>query len=101
MLSRMLSREEVLKIAKLARLQLTEEEVASYQKKLGRVLDYVTELKSIETPKDAAFVRHIPRDAVAFREDKAVNFAGQKALLENAPATEGNCFLLPAIMEGD
>ncbi len=96
----MLSREEVLKIGKLSRLQLTEEEVASYQKKLGRVLDFVKELSALETPKDA-FVRHIPRDAVAFREDMSVNFAGQKALLDNAPAVEGNCFLLPAVMEGD
>jgi aspartyl-tRNA(Asn)/glutamyl-tRNA(Gln) amidotransferase subunit C len=95
----MLSREEVLKIAKLARLELTEKEVAAYQKKLGRVLEYVKELNAVETPKE--FVRHVPRDAVAFREDRAVNFTNQKGLLENAPATEANCFLLPAIMEGD
>ena len=93
----MLTREEVLKIAKLARLQLSDEEVSSYQKRLGRVLDYVKELDSLETPKD--FVRHIPRDAVAFREDRAVAFSGQKSLLANAPATDADCFLLPSIME--
>ena len=96
----MLSREEVLKIASLARLQLTDEEVAFYQKQLGRVLEYVKELNALPTPQDA-FVRHVPRDAVAFREDRPVNFAGQKALLANAPEVENNLFHLPAVMEGD
>ena len=96
----MLTREEVLKIAKLARLELSEMEVISYQKRLGRVLDYVKELNLLETPKEA-FVRHVPRDAMAFREDRSVPFTGQKTLLENAPETDQNCFLLPAIMDND
>lgn len=94
----MLTREEVLRIAKLARLDLTEEEVSSYQNRLGRVLDYIKELSALEAPKNT-FVKHIPKDAVAFREDRAMPFAATKALLANAPATEGDSFLLPAILE--
>ena len=69
----MLTREEVLKIAKLARLELTETEVETYRNRLGRVLDYIRELNELKTPQDA-FVRHIPKDAVAFREDRAIAF---------------------------
>ena len=93
-----LTREEVLKIARLARLELTDEEVALYAKDLGRVLDHIHELNALETPKDA-FVRHVPKDAVAFREDRALPFAGHHALLENAPALEGTSFLLPTTVE--
>jgi aspartyl-tRNA(Asn)/glutamyl-tRNA(Gln) amidotransferase subunit C len=93
-----LTREEVLRIAKLARLDLTPEEVALYQQRLARVLDYIHELNSVETPKEA-FVRHIPKDAVAFREDRALPFTSQKLLLDNAPKTESNSFLLPTIVE--
>ncbi|NBX91915.1 MAG: Asp-tRNA(Asn)/Glu-tRNA(Gln) amidotransferase subunit GatC [Proteobacteria bacterium] len=96
----MLTRDEVLKIAKLARLELSEDEVAFYQNRLGRVLDYMTELKAVETSKDA-FVRHVPLDAEPFREDISESFGGRDALLKNAPALEEEGFLLPAILESE
>lgn len=94
----MLSKEEVLKIAKLARLSLTDAEVTAYQTTMGRVLDYIKELSQLPTPNDA-FVKHIPRDAVNFREDAAVPFPGAKAILKNAPSTEADSFVLPPILE--
>ena len=45
----MLSKEEVIKIAKLARIALTEKEVEKFQKELSTVLDYVEELKGRQT----------------------------------------------------
>ncbi|MBY0369534.1 Asp-tRNA(Asn)/Glu-tRNA(Gln) amidotransferase subunit GatC [bacterium] len=90
----MFTREEVLKIATLARLELSAEEVERYQKQLGRVLEYVQELKALPTQQDA-FVKHIPRDAVAFRGDKVLPFTPVKNLLDNAPALEDGGFLLP------
>lgn len=94
----MLSREEVLKIAQLARLELTDEEVSLYQKNLGRVLEYIQELSALKTPADA-FVRHVPKDSVAFREDRALPFKEHALLMENAPATEENGFLLPPVLD--
>ena len=94
----MFSREEVLKIARLARLELTEEEVARYSKQLGRVLEYVQELNSLKID-DATSVRHIPRDAVSVREDMAKSFPDVRALMANAPKEETNHFLLPTTVE--
>jgi len=94
----MLSREEVLKIAKLARLTLTEDEIGFYQKQLTRVLDHIQDLNQVPTEKEA-FVQHVPHDAEPFREDVAVPFTNHDGLMKNAPAVENNCFLLPAIME--
>lgn len=96
----MLTRDEVLKIARLARLELSEEEISFFQNRLGRVLDYMTELKGIETPKDAV-VRHVPMDAERFRKDEVNIFADKEAILKNAPAVEEGGFLLPAIMEAE
>lgn len=45
----MLSKEEVLKIAKLARLELTDEEVIKMQKDLSAILEYFNLLKKIDT----------------------------------------------------
>jgi len=96
----MLSRDEVLKIARLARLELTSEEVETYRTRLGRVLEHIRELNALETPKDA-FVRHIPKDAVALREDMPIPFADTASLLKNAPDQESSHFLLPPVMEGN
>ena len=94
----MLTREEVLKIAKLARLTLTEEEIAFYQKQLTRVLGHIQDLSQVSTEKEA-FVRHVPMDANPFREDKAEPFSNHEGLIGNAPSVENNCFLLPTIVE--
>jgi aspartyl-tRNA(Asn)/glutamyl-tRNA(Gln) amidotransferase subunit C len=43
-----LTREDVLKLARLARLQITEEEVGAFQKELNEVLEYVKHLDSVD-----------------------------------------------------
>ena len=45
----MLSKEEVIKIAKLARLELSEAEIEKYQKELSAILDYAKQLDEINT----------------------------------------------------
>lgn len=99
----MLSKEDVLRIAQLARLELTSEEIGRYQRDLGRVLEHMRALDKVPTEAGApnSVVRHVPKDSVAFREDKALPFANVPGLLENAPDQAENCFRLPAILEGD
>mgnify|MGYP006274026039 CR=1 FL=1 len=94
----MLTREEVLKIAKLARLTLTEDEIVFYQKQLTRVLGHIEDLNQVQTSKEA-FVQHVPSDAIPFREDRAQPFPNHEGLMGNAPAVENGCFLLPTIVE--
>ena len=43
-----LTREEVLKLARLARLDLTDEEVATFQEQLSEILQYVEQLQSVD-----------------------------------------------------
>jgi aspartyl-tRNA(Asn)/glutamyl-tRNA(Gln) amidotransferase subunit C len=44
-----LTKEEVLKLAKLARLRLTDEEVEKYTSELGEILTYVELLSAVDT----------------------------------------------------
>ena len=97
-LAPMLTKEEVLKIGRLARLELTADEVEFFQSRLTRVLGYVSELDKVATDTDA-FVRHVPKDAVSVREDKSVSFQSIPAILKNAPDIEENSFRLPAVLE--
>ena len=43
-----LSREQVLKLARLSRLQLSEEEIVRYQKELSNILDYIERLDQVD-----------------------------------------------------
>ena len=43
-----LSKEDILKLARLARLRLTEEEVVLYQKELSAILSYVEQLNTVD-----------------------------------------------------
>jgi aspartyl-tRNA(Asn)/glutamyl-tRNA(Gln) amidotransferase subunit C len=43
-----LTREDVLKLARLARLELTEEEITAFQKELSEILEYVAQLESAD-----------------------------------------------------
>ncbi|NBY21226.1 Asp-tRNA(Asn)/Glu-tRNA(Gln) amidotransferase GatCAB subunit C [bacterium] len=92
----MLSREEVLKIAKLARLTLTEDEIGFYQKQLTRVLDHIQDLNQVLTNKEA-FVQHVPVDAEPFREDVAVPFTNHDGLMKNAPPLRTIAFCYPLL----
>ena len=45
----MITKKEVQHIAKLVRLRLSEAEIKKYQKQLGKILDYVGQLKKVKT----------------------------------------------------
>lgn len=66
----MISREEVVKIAKLARLELTEVEIAKMQKDLSAILDYFNLLKRAPKLKTDRLPMSIKN--LMLREDKAV-----------------------------
>ena len=44
-----ISKEEVLKAARLARIELTDEEVTKFQTQLSGILDYVDQLQAVDT----------------------------------------------------
>jgi Asp-tRNA(Asn)/Glu-tRNA(Gln) amidotransferase C subunit len=44
-------------------------------------------------------VKHVPRDAVAFRGDTVLPFGNTRGILENAPALEGDAFAIPTVVE--
>lgn len=44
-----ISRDEILKLAKLSKLRLSEDEIAEYQKELSEILDYVSQLSKVDT----------------------------------------------------
>lgn len=94
-----LMRTDVLKVAKLARLKLTDAELDDCTTKLGKILDYVESLNEINTD-DVEPLVHAVELSNVFRDDEAQPSLPQTAALSNAPKTDGRYFLVPQILEG-
>jgi aspartyl-tRNA(Asn)/glutamyl-tRNA(Gln) amidotransferase subunit C len=95
-----LTREEVEHIALLARLDLSEEEIARYQKQLSSILDHVGKLNDIDTSKVAPMASVIAGQS-RLREDEPGESLTAKALLSNAPDSAQEQFRVPYIFDDD
>jgi aspartyl-tRNA(Asn)/glutamyl-tRNA(Gln) amidotransferase subunit C len=93
-----ISREEVLHVARLARLAVAEEEAELLREQLGRILDSMKQLDRLDTT-GVAPTAHAVSVATPFREDRAVPFGDREALLANAPDRAGDFFRVPRIIE--
>jgi aspartyl-tRNA(Asn)/glutamyl-tRNA(Gln) amidotransferase subunit C len=93
-----LSREEVEHIADLARLALTEDEVARFQEQLSTILEHFEHLQELETQDIPPTATVLPLRSV-MRPDEARPPLAREELLENAPEARDGCFKVPAVLE--
>lgn len=93
-----LSREEVLHIARLARVGLSEEEVKALSKQLSEILEHFTVLKQVDT-------ENVPPTTGAFsavsvmKNDKKAKSIPQSDVLANAPKKDGDFIRVRAVLE--
>jgi aspartyl-tRNA(Asn)/glutamyl-tRNA(Gln) amidotransferase subunit C len=89
-----ITREEVLHVAKLARLELTDEEVERLTEELGAILEAVGKVAELDLD-DVPPTSH-PLDLVnAWREDEPRPSLGLDEVFANAPRREGDLFRVP------
>jgi aspartyl-tRNA(Asn)/glutamyl-tRNA(Gln) amidotransferase subunit C len=93
-----LSREEVQRVAVLARLRLTPEEQSSLTDELDRILGYMDKLNQLDTA-DVDLFSHAANITSTLREDRVTNRPNADALLANAPNRDGTFFKVPKIIE--
>ena len=93
---KMITIKDVEHVAKLARLELTEEEKELYTKQLGDVLKYVDQMNEVDTSNVKPMTQVIDFCNV-MREDKVVQEIDKEALMSNAPEVEGDFFKVPKI----
>jgi aspartyl-tRNA(Asn)/glutamyl-tRNA(Gln) amidotransferase subunit C len=82
---------DVRKIAKLARLRLSDEEVKLYGGQLGKILDAMAELGKLDT-KDVPPTTSVLGAVDVTREDEPREFANRELILKNAPDRDGPYF---------
>jgi len=94
----MLSPEDVQKVATLARLKLSEEELEQIGRQLGGILDYVAVLDEVDVS-EVKPMAHVADVSNAFRADETRPSLPREESLSNAPKTDGKYFLVPQILE--
>ena len=94
----MLSQEDVQKVARLARLKLSDQELQQVAKQLDGILEYVAVLDEADVS-NVEPMAHVADVANAFREDEVRPSLPREESLSNAPKTDGKYFLVPQILE--
>ena len=94
----MITKQQVEHVAKLARLELTEEEKELYTKQLSQILDYIDQLNEVNTKGVEPMHQPIPTVNV-MREDIVKAKFDQSEIFKNAPQEEYGFFRVPKIGE--
>jgi aspartyl-tRNA(Asn)/glutamyl-tRNA(Gln) amidotransferase subunit C len=89
---------DVAYVAKLARLNLTDEETALFQKQLGDVLKYAEKLREVDLSDVEAAAHALPIFNV-FREDAPRDWFTAQQALGNAPRQANGLFIVTKVVE--
>jgi aspartyl-tRNA(Asn)/glutamyl-tRNA(Gln) amidotransferase subunit C len=92
-----ITREQVEHVAKLARLALTEEEIASNTEQLNSILEYAAMLEKLDTEDIVPTAHAVPLHNV-LREDAVAPSMERDKVLKNAPDAEDGFFKVPKIV---
>jgi len=93
-----ITKDTVLKTAKLARLHLSEDKISLYSKELSNVLNVIDELKSANTEGIEPLVSVNEFD-MEMREDKVLYEDLSEKVLKNAPKQKFGYFVVPKVIE--
>jgi len=93
-----ISREDIEKVAVLARIRVDDEQVSALEKDLGNILDLVDQLAAADT--DSVEPMAHPLNAVQrLRVDEVTETNQREAFQAIAPATENGLYLVPRVIE--
>lgn len=93
-----LSREEVMQIAELAKLSLTEGEIAAYAEQLSAILEYASRLEQLDTADIPPTANVLPLQNVMREDTVRPSLPREQALANAADAIEGQ-FRVDAVLE--
>ena len=93
-----ITKDEVLYVADLARLNLAEAAIEKFAGQIGEILEYVDKLNEVNT-EGVKPTSHAISLTNAFREDEPREHLDREKALANAPEKEEGSFIVPKIIE--
>ncbi|MCI8277133.1 MAG: Asp-tRNA(Asn)/Glu-tRNA(Gln) amidotransferase subunit GatC [Clostridia bacterium] len=92
-----ISKEEVMHIAKLASLNLSEEEIEKYTGDMKEILEFANMINNVNTEGTEETIAS-NKNSNVFRKDEVVNFENRELLLKNAPSQDEGMFRIPKVI---
>ncbi len=93
-----ISREEVSKVAKLAKLKLNDKQIENHSIQIEKILDYINQLEKIDTNNVPCTTRAI-EVINNFRSDTTEKYKNRDDILDLAPSREDDFFKVPKIIK--
>ena len=88
----------VKKVAKLARIEINEEEETTLITELNNILGWVDELKQVNTDNVEPMLS-VFNESMQMREDKAESNFNNSQILDNSPESNSGFFVVPKVVE--
>jgi aspartyl-tRNA(Asn)/glutamyl-tRNA(Gln) amidotransferase subunit C len=92
---------DVRQVAKLAHLEITEEEVGLYTPQLAEIVKYVEQLNELDTEDIEPMLGGLTAEGeltATIREDSVIDSLGQKTALDQAPSSVAGHFQVPKVL---
>ncbi len=92
-----ISKEEIIHIAKLADLNLSEAEIEKYTKDMQEIIEFANTINNVNTEGMGETIGTNEKVNV-LRKDEVVEFGNRDALLQNAPSQDEGMFRIPKVL---
>ena len=95
-----ISKEEVVRLSKLAHVTITDEEIVTFQTQLSAIIEYMKKLNEIDTGQvdplnQVTGLTNVMRDDATDKNHQLT----QREALQNKPESKNNYFIVPAVFE--
>lgn len=94
----LLDTQAVAKIARLARIEVTEADKEHFAREISNILQWIEQLGEVNTD-GVPQMTSVSDVKLPWREDKVTDGNQQEAVVKNAPASDYGCYVVPKVME--
>jgi len=95
----MITKEEIKKIASLAKINISDDELDNYSDQISKILEYMSTLNDADTSKVDEFSNQLFNNNQSLREDEVEKSLDRDEVLKLAPDSDGVYFKVPKIIE--
>jgi len=95
----MITKEEIKKIASLAKINISDDELDNYSDQISKILEYMSTLNDADTSKVDEFSNQLFNNNQSLREDEIEKSLDRDEVLKLAPDSDGVYFKVPKIIE--
>ena len=97
----MITKEEIKKIASLAKINISDDELDNYSDQISKILEYMSTLNDVDTSKVDEFSNQLFGNSQLLREDTVEESLNRDDVLKLAPDSDGVYFKVPKIIEDE